>query len=148
MNLPEAMEYMKKGGKARRKDFKNSIYYINDKILFVYFKDTKEEKEAFLSIGKTSDFYDDNWEKYISVLDDEEKRYIKTIITPFKDKMLYIAKEYAGDKTQGLARIIVCLESKYVVPFERIEFPIFSIREHKYENMEMEKTYRLTELDL
>lgn len=148
MNLVEAMECMKKGGKAKRKDSKN-IHYMEDNVLYTYLKDKKKTVEASLLVSNANDFYGDNWEKYEPVLDDTEKKYIESIIAPFKDKVLYIAKRYAGE-CKDLVNIVIRVESDYAAPaFEEIELPVFELSKYgMYKNMKIGKTYRLKELDL
>ena len=152
MNLREAIEYMKKGGKIRKKNENDRYYYYDSESKHrfrIYLRSEKENIVTHFIITDMSDFYDDIWEKYTPVLDDIEKRYIEAVITPFKDKVICITKESAGDRRQGLANIVIRLESKYIVPFEEITLPIFpNYDKGMYKNMQTGRTYTLGELDL
>lgn len=73
------------------------------------------------------------------ILDDTEKRYLKAVIRPFKNRVRYISKEdcYDGD----------CYISIELDKGERINLPCFKKR-IMYNGMEEDKRYTLKELGL
>lgn len=73
------------------------------------------------------------------ILDDTEKRYLKAIIRPFKNKVNHISKEdcYDGD----------CYISIELNDEENIKLPYFK-KETMYNSMEEDKKYTLKELGL
>lgn len=72
------------------------------------------------------------------ILDDEEKRYLKTVIRPFKNRVRYIFKKDCYD---GDCYISIELDD------ENINFPYFK-KETMYNGMEGDKRYTLKELGL
>lgn len=73
------------------------------------------------------------------ILDDTEKRYLKAVIRPFKNKVNHISKEdcYDGD----------CYISIELNDEEDINLPYFK-KETMYNGMEEDKKYTLKELEL
>lgn len=73
------------------------------------------------------------------ILDDTEKRYLKAVIRPFKNKVNHISKEdcYDGD----------CYISIELDDGENINLPYFK-KETMYNDMEEDKKYTLKELEL
>lgn len=73
------------------------------------------------------------------ILDDTEKRYLKAVIRPFKNKVSHISKEdcYDGD----------CYISIELDDEEDIKLPYFK-KETMYNGMEEDKRYTLKELGL
>lgn len=79
------------------------------------------------------------------ILDSVEKRYLKSVIKPFKDKITFICKcELKANRYY--IRIVV---NSAVLPsgLDSIYFPIF-IGDTMYKGMEPNKTYTLKELGL
>lgn len=72
------------------------------------------------------------------ILDDTEKRYLKAVIRPFKNRVRYIFKEECYD---GDCYISINLDD------ENINFPYFK-KETMYNGMEENKKYTLKELGL
>lgn len=72
------------------------------------------------------------------ILDDEEKRYLKAVIRPFKNRVRYILKKDCYD---GDCYISIELDD------ENINFPYFK-KETMYNGMEEDKRYTLKELGL
>lgn len=72
------------------------------------------------------------------ILDDEEKEYLSVVITPFKDKVKYIAKY--GDSRLEFISIKLVGDSAML-------FPYFN-KNTMYKGMELEKQYTLKELGL
>ena len=73
-----------------------------------------------------------------NILDDKERRYLKTVIRPFKNKISHISKEDCYD---GECYISIELEN------EDINLPYFK-KETMYNGMEEDKKYTLKELGL
>ena len=73
------------------------------------------------------------------ILDDTEKRYLKSIIRPFKDKVRHISKETTSG---GEYYIYIDLDDE-----EDIKLPYFK-KETMYNGMEEDKRYTLKELGL
>lgn len=73
------------------------------------------------------------------ILDDTEKRYLKAVIRPFKNRVRYISKEESYD---GDFFISIELDSD-----EYINLPYFK-KETMYNGMEANKRYTLKELGL
>lgn len=83
---------------------------------------------------------DDNWEIYEEpILDDAEKRYLKAVIRPFRDKVTGIAK-ISGETTYFIS-IWLCNK-------DRIQLPFFKKSENMYRGMEPERHYGLKDLGL
>lgn len=74
------------------------------------------------------------------VLDDVEKRYLKNVIRPFKDKCEYVEKLQSCYK-EGWAYILIVLNDTY------FELPRFEVNT-MYKNMVLEKRYSLDELGI
>lgn len=72
------------------------------------------------------------------ILDEAEKRYLKAVIRPFKNRVRYISKEYCYD---GDCYISIELEN------ENITLPYFK-KGTMYNGMEEDKKYTLKELGL
>lgn len=72
------------------------------------------------------------------ILDEAEKRYLKAVIRPFKNRVRYISKEKCYD---GDCFISIELDD------ENINFPYFK-KETMYNGMEEDKKYTLKELEL
>lgn len=72
------------------------------------------------------------------ILDNEEKEYLSVVITPFKDKVKYIAKY--GDSRLEFISIKLVGDSAML-------FPYFN-KNTMYKGMELEKQYTLKELGL
>ena len=72
------------------------------------------------------------------ILDDTEKRYLKAVIRPFKNRINYISKEECYD---GDCYIYIDLDD------ENISLPYFK-KNSMYNGMEEDKRYTLKELEL
>ena len=76
------------------------------------------------------------------ILDEKEKEYLSSVIKPFRDTVISIAKRSAYN---NLSYIAISLK-KYLVE-ESVTLPYFE--QHKmYKNMKLDKVYTLEELDL
>lgn len=78
------------------------------------------------------------------ILDKVEKKYLRNIIKPFRDRVIYIkkVKSYYNDAYF----ISINISSKYIPEGEIICFPFFNNK--MYEGMEDRKEYTLEELGL
>lgn len=76
----------------------------------------------------------------VPVLDDVEKRYLKNVLRPFKDKCEYVEKLQSCYK-EGWAYILIVLNDTY------FELPRFETNT-MYKNMMLEKRYTLDELGI
>ena len=78
------------------------------------------------------------WKKDEYILDKEERRYLRNIIRPFKEKVLSICKE---------SRINYEFIRINLVENEHIDLPFFEYDEY-YKNMKVNKNYTLQDLKL
>lgn len=84
------------------------------------------------------------------VLDEKEKKYLESIIRPFKDRVEYIEKKKITDCNNNtfyyivIATISVASDSE----IDPIYFPYFKPESKMYEGMELNKKYTLKELGL
>lgn len=79
------------------------------------------------------------------VLDEVEKKYLKSIIRPFKDRVEYIEKKSIGT----LYFIAIPIKSIALdCSIETIYLPYFKPESKMYEGMELNKEYTLKELGL
>lgn len=79
------------------------------------------------------------------VLDEVEKKYLKSIIRPFKDRVEYIEKKSIGT----LYFIAISIKSIAIdCSIETIYLPYFEPKSKMYEGMELNKEYTLKELGL
>lgn len=79
------------------------------------------------------------------VLDEIEKKYLKSIIRPFKDRVEYI------EKKSIVTLYFIAIAIKSIAPdcsSETIYFPYFKPESKMYEGMEFNKEYTLKELGL
>lgn len=76
------------------------------------------------------------------VLDDAERRYLKNVIIPFKDKVRFIKKRCIDD---GIYYIVIELFNLGM--WDSIFLPYFK-DETMYKNMELNKEYTLEDLEI
>lgn len=84
------------------------------------------------------------------VLDEVEKKYLKSIIRPFKDRVEYIEKKINMNCT-GSTFYYIIIATKSVVNDNIMEItalPYFNLESKMYEGMELNKEYTLKELGL
>lgn len=85
------------------------------------------------------------------VLDEIEKKYLKSIIRPFKDRVEYIEKKKSKNCTGTSTFYYIAITIKSVTSDcvnETIYFPFFEPESKMYEGMELGKQYTLKELGL
>lgn len=76
------------------------------------------------------------------ILDDVERRYLKNVIRPFKDKVSFVKKSSNGDGIRYIAIELFNLED-----YDCIFLPYFK-DETMYRGMELDKEYTLQELGI
>lgn len=103
-------------------------------------------KDNYNDLGKIIKIEEPNYttvyEYKPEILDEAEKRYLRNVIRPFKDKVKYIEKVVFSD---GDARINI--ETKRNSAFGYIRLPYFK-KDAMYKGMEENKQYTLEELGL
>lgn len=81
--------------------------------------------------------YETVYERKEEILDEAEKRYLRAVIRPFRDRVEYIEKEWCFGNREY---IIIAIKDS-----EELIFPAFK-ENTKYKNMELGKEYTLEEL--
>ena len=108
------------------------------------YKNLKELKDNFgvFNLGKIIKIeepeYKTVYESKVEILDEVEKRYLRGVIRPFRDKVTYIRKFVYST---GDAKIDIVVENWYIC------LPTFP-KNQMYKNMEDDKEYTLEELGL
>ena len=106
---------------------------------------------------KHKNLYSDNFLDQVieieakDVLDEIEKKYLKSIIRPFKDRVEYIEKKKSKNCTGTSTFYYIAITIKSVTSDcvnETIYFPFFEPESKMYEGMELGKQYTLKELGL
>ena len=104
--------------------------------------DLKELKDRVNTLGKIIKIeeptYQTVYESKVEILDEVEKRYLRGVIRPFRDKVTYIRKFVFST---GDAKIDIVVENWYIC------LPTFP-KNQMYKNMEDDKEYTLEELGL
>ena len=104
--------------------------------------DLKELKDRVNTLGKIIKIeeptYQTVYESKVEILDEVEKRYLRGVIRPFRDKVTYIRKFVYST---GDAKIDIVVENWYIC------LPTFP-KNQMYKNMEDDKEYTLEELGL
>ena len=99
------------------------------------------EKNYAVKIKKVvrPNYYKKIYERKKEILDDAERRYLKAVIRPFKDKVEYITKEAGGG-----GREFIHIEIAY---FDSVNLPYFE-KGTMYKEMKLNNHYTLKELGL
>lgn len=80
-----------------------------------------------------------------SILDETEKRYLRAVIKPFRNKVIYIRKYFYS--LSDVYSIEIYMKSvEGIFSTEYLRLPLF--RNEMYKGMEKNKSYSLEELDL
>ena len=143
MTLREAM---KNYDKARRAYWKNDSKMKDCYVTMDDLGDFVDEHNQYVVFNPT--FLDDDWEEYIeSPLDDKEKEYLRAVIKPFRDRVIYIKKidMYLGCNKYA-EYILGELGNKDDVA-DTFALPYFP-KGSMYKGMETNKKYTLEELGL
>ena len=125
--------------KNRANRYENSSYWRED-------KDFKEMEDVIGTLGKIIKIeeptYRTVYEAKKEILDEAEKRYLRGVIRPFRDKVKYVKKIVFFD---GDTIISIRIEENNKIWY--IEFPPFK-KDRMYKGMEENKEYTLEELRL
>ena len=104
---------------------------------------------------KHKNLYSDNFLDQVieieakDVLDEVEKKYLKSIIRPFKDRVVSIEKKKNINSEGTFYYIAIAIKSVVIDCLsETIYFPYFKPESKMYEGMELNKEYTLKELGL
>ena len=121
--------------KNRANCYENSSYWRED-------KDFKEMEDVIGTLGKIIKIEEPENKKVYEykpeILDETEKRYLRRVIRPFRDKVTYIRKFVYST---GDAKIDIVVENWYIC------LPTFP-KNQMYKNMQDDKEYTLEELGL
>ena len=83
------------------------------------------------------------------ILSEKEKEYLKSIIRPFKDRVVSIEKGKNINSDGTFCYIVIIVKHIAIVGFsEEIYLPYFKPESKMYEGMELNKEYTLKELGL
>lgn len=137
MNTEEAYKALLEGKKIRKTTWKKDSYIYIAEDGFIYNDNNLK-----------SSFYIDNiyevWQIYKeSILDSEDKKYLSSVIAPFKDRVEYIRRIQCG----AYSYIRIYVDSLVDDTLEVIEFPFFKTNS-SYRLMKENEKYTLEELDL
>lgn len=117
------------------KDYSDEIYDIIAVYKPAYIGDSIRAIRRYLETKEEPNW---TWKKDEYILDNEERRYLRNIIRPFREKVLYIRKENRLD----LSFIrIECTGN------EHIDLPFFREGDY-YKNMVNQKNYTIQDLKL
>lgn len=100
------------------------------------------------------DIYSDKFlnqeiESETDILSEKEKEYLKSIIRPFKDRVVSIEKRKNINSEGTFYYIAIAIKSVVIDCLsETIYFPYFKPESKMYEGMELDKEYTLKELGL
>lgn len=131
--------YLIKFDKERVYGVINGIYYNGKIDYIILFLKGKVTDERFGKIIKIEEpIYQTVYEHKEEILDEAEKRYLRGVIRPFRDKVIYICKT---DNSNGKEYINVDLDH------DALLLPDFKSNT-MYKGMKLEKKYTLEELGL
>lgn len=118
-----------------------NILVKTSKVTFENFDTLKDyDKISCLDIIKIEEpKYNTIYKHEPEILDKDDKRYIKSVIRPFRDKVKYITKR---SRDLGREFISITLNDNFI-----INLPFFASGT-MYENMEVDKLYTLEELNI
>lgn len=138
MKFEEAISHLRNGEKIRRQKWNECNYwFINSQKLVV--NQSNQNVMVFL----TPVIYANDWEVYDdTILTEEEAKYLKFIIEPFKAEVGYISKK-RNSSDKSLAHICIFGKGNSIIA----TLPWLKITE-KYVNMAVDKNYTLKELKL
>ena len=140
MTIVEAVKALAEGKKIRRNDWEKDDY--------ITLIDNKVVSQSGWSSGLCiEDFSADWWEEYKEpILDEEEKKYLSTVIKPFRDRITYIAK--VEEDTHWFYWIMIRVDIGFLNDYYDFCLPPFEETSSMYKNMEVGKEYNLEELGL
>lgn len=130
---------MKISEKCYLKNKRDNLDYL------IEFTHLNGEQVSYLKeIGRKGKPVKINIEIEEKILDDDEERYLKSVVRPFGDKVIYIKKQKLFSNT---CYIEILIESSIGHNSERIDLPCF-LEKTMYKGMELNKEYTLKELGL
>ena len=141
MTIVEAVKALTEGKKIRRNDWEKGYYItlIDNQVV---------SQNGWSSGLCIDDFSADWWEEYKEdILDEEEKKYLSSVIKPFREKVKYIKKVdtcWGCNRNYEYLSGEVCNKDDVVDTFALPYFPKGSM----YKGMETNKKYTLEELGL
>lgn len=132
LNAPIGTKITYKNGDVLIKDGHNS--YENERIARWT---NNMERENIIKIEEPE--YNTIYDHNPKILDKDDKRYIKGVIRPFRDKVKYITKR---SRDLGREFISITLNDNFI-----INLPFFP-KGTMYDNMEVDKLYTLEDLNV
>ena len=124
--------------KTKRNFYTNEFWDVGDEV----FKDNYGGYYLGKIVKIEEPTYQTVYESKIEILEKEEKRYLRNVIRPFRDKVKYVKKIVFFD---GDTIISIKIEENNKIWY--IEFPPFK-KDRMYKGMEENKEYTLEELGL
>ncbi len=124
--------------------FQNNCKYVGDDmdINYLYYR---EKEHGWILLSNNSNLHR-LYYYYENILDDEERKYLLGIITPFKNKIRYIKKEICTFN-KNMEHIIIGYKDEDKEYTKFIILPNFK-KDTMYKNMKIDKEYTLKELNL
>ena len=144
MTIVEALKALRVGKKVRNKIWEEHEYIMLKNGFIKYGNGVTHR----IDIYGEYDMCDDTWEEYKEdILDKEEKKYLSSVIRPFRDRVISIKKidMYLGSN-KDCEYIFGDLDNKYGV-VDAFSLPYFP-KGSMYKGMETDKRYTLEELGL
>ena len=133
--------YLIKFDKERVYGVINGIYYNGKIDYIILFLKGKVTDERFGKIIKIEEpIYQTVYEHKEEILDEAEKRYLRGVIRPFRNRIKYVRKIRSFDKSRNFLQILLNND-------EGITFPYFKSNT-MYKGMKEYKEYSLEELGL
>ena len=133
--------YLIKFDKERVYGVINGIYYNGKIDYIILFLKGKVTDERFGKIIKIEEpIYQTVYEHKEEILDEAEKRYLRGVIRPFRNRIKYVRKIKSFDKSRNFLQILLNND-------EGITFPYFKSNT-MYKGMKEDKEYSLEELGL
>ena len=119
MTIIEAVKALTEGKKIRRNDWEKGHY--------ITLEDNQIVSERGWVSGLCIDDFSANWwEEYKEdILDEEEKKYLSSVIKPFRDRVVYIRKVKVGECNQFISIKVKRYDYDEEDSNEYIELPYF-----------------------
>lgn len=121
--------------------------YINGRNIVDYCKDNRNVNELYAEKAANPENLITKWldmDYKEPILDDEEKRYLKGVIRPFRDKVVFIMKRSAYDTEKEYISIRFAISDE---TSDETYLPCFK-KGTMYKGMKADKSYMLKELGL
>lgn len=141
MTFEEMLKALMNGKKIRKKAWDRGIYRMRGDGKYII--DQEGNESAILIDGS---FDADVWEEYKEdILDEKEKKYLSTVIKPFRDRVCSICKLELISCNQFIHMEVKRYDED--TSHDYINLPIFR-KDTMYKNMKVGKDYTLKELGL